>query len=125
MSSFTYILRSDNRYSGSTNDGIIKLIGLPYDVTHFDVEVLSVYSNISSYYEIKSNDFPIINGFDTKNNSLKVIGNSLSNNRGMFYKIENFNNKFMAFTVVDSNDALVTGLTDWIIMLKLTPSTNK
>lgn len=120
--SFTYIIRSDNILSGTANDGILKLTGLPYDITQFDVEVLGVFSNLTGYFEIRSSDFPIINGVDTKNNSLRVIANSICNyGRGMFYRIENFNSKHMSFTVVDSNDTKVSGLTDWIVMLKLTP----
>ena len=130
MNSFTYIIRSDDRIQGTaTNptyafDCQIYLRGLPTKYKTFLVEVVGFYAdnNAQYYLELFSDNFPFINGYDTKNKSLHVLyATALLNNSGpMVYKINNFNGQYINFKILDEKNVTDNNVTDWKVILKLT-----
>ena len=124
MNSFTYIIRSDNKYSGDHYNCQILLRGLPTKYKSFLVEVAGFYSNLDiiNYLELYSDNFPISNGYDTRNKSLHVLYSTalLMNPIGMVYKVDNFNGQYINFQVLDEANAILNTVTDWKLYLKLT-----
>ena len=125
MNSFTYIIRSDNRNLGNPHNNCqILLRGLPSKYNTFLVEVAGFYSNLDSvtYLELFSDNFPFINGYDTKSKSLHVLySTAISMNPiSMCYQINNFNGQYINFQILDEAGAVLDGITDWKIYLKLT-----
>ena len=133
MNSFTYMIRSDDKYSGTNSNCQILLRGLPTEYKSFLVEVSGFYSNLDTitYLELYSDNFPFFNGYDTKSKSLHVLySTAISMNPiSMCYKINNFNGQYINFQILDEtgaifNNILVNGvatyITDWKIYLKLT-----
>lgn len=122
MNSFTYIIRSDNRFSGDAYDCKIKLGGLPTKYKSFLVEPLGLYTDVATYLELYSDNLPISNGYDTKNKSLHVLYSSLfhSHSVSMVYKVDNFNGQYINFQILDEANAILNTVANWKLYLKLT-----
>ena len=122
MNSFTYIIRSDNRDSGDAYDCQNKLGGLPTKYKSFLVEPIGFYSDANPYLELNSDNFPISNGYDTKNKSLHVLYSSVifGHSIPMVYKVDNFNGQYINFQLLDNTNALINTATDWSLYLKFT-----
>lgn len=122
MDSFTYIIRSDNKYSGTPNNCQIQLGGLPTKFKSFLVETIGYYADggMNIYFEIYSDNIPIKNGYDTKNKSLHVLYSSICNINSMVYKIDNFNGQYINFKILNEANTIIPDITDWTLYLKMT-----
>jgi hypothetical protein len=123
MNSFTYIIRSDDKYSGNHYNCQIRLDGLPTKYKTFLVEPIGFYSDsgMDAYLEVFSEDIPFLNGYDTKNKSLKILySNALLNNSTMIYKVSNFNGRYINFHILNNSNGFVNTVGDWKLYLKFT-----
>jgi hypothetical protein len=134
MSSFTYIIRSNNRIDKNENTAEchLKLKGLPQQFKYFECEVVQFYVNIINLNEIielrADSAFGFINSIDTNNGFKTCAFTSFinSNTQGPFrYIVENFNNKYVNFQLYDDSNNIVTNNDStsfnlpWILVLNM------
>lgn len=140
MKSFTYIIRSNNRSSGTPANCSVLLRGLPTNIKEFQVEVLGFWAMVLnaagtsiitqpaagalanySFLELTSDNLPFCDGFDTRGSSMRVVANSLCNTgNNMPYRVSNFNGQNINFKVYDENLSNAMNINDWVVMLKIT-----
>jgi len=130
MNSFTYIIRSDSKYSGTLTNCQIQLRGLPTKYKSFQVEVIGFVVNIvningnfltdTAFLELTSDNLQFIDGYDTKNNKYKTVANTVCNSGNtIIYKVNNFNGQYINFNIVDTLQ-LDHYIYNWYAILKMT-----
>ena len=137
---FTYIIRSNNRYSGTPVNCSVLLRGLPTQFREFQCEVLGFWCMILNaggntiinqavnppyasynYLELVSSNLPFCDGWDTRGSSMRLVGNSLCNSgNNMPFRVSNFNGQYINFQVLDENGANSMNVNDWVVVIKMT-----
>lgn len=120
---FMYIIRSENRASGTVANSYFRLNGLPQNYKKFKAEVISFYQNhngqAGTLVELKT-DLPLQNGYETTNHRLITLATNSTIWASTFeFLVENFNGRTVNFLVSD-NDANNNDITAWVLYLKLT-----
>jgi hypothetical protein len=139
--SFIYIIRSDNKSNAddNTNSCSIQLGGLPSHYREFDVEFIGLNLEIDdciftqgSFIEIRTDNIGLMNGYDTTHKHLQTIGivNSVGVQLPLTFRCNNFNNRYVNFSLYGSDSTLLQGnynaegVADfnrpWVLVLKMT-----
>ena len=91
---------------------------MAFYVNLIDINATIVLNNY--YFELQSDNFPFLNGFDTQNSKYKTIATNLCNQGNkLIYKVANFNGQYINFKIYDTlPSSLYIG--SWLVILKLT-----
>jgi hypothetical protein len=129
MSSFTYIIRSNDKeiLIENTSSCHLRLVGLPQQYKYFECEVVQFYVNLTEIVELRADSsLGFQNGVDSKG-TFKTCAflNGNSTSQGQFkFIVDNFNGRFVKFELYDLNKILVNSdgssfNLPWILVLNM------
>jgi hypothetical protein len=136
MESFTYLIRSENKESGTNNNCYIRLNGLPsgfnefqISVNGFHIENYNFETEPTSFIEVRSSDLGITNSYDTKYSKLRTICLfTTATFKAHFhtFKTSCWNGKTVQFQLFnDAGNAITAIDKPWILSLNVVPIKNR